>query len=304
LGALLVVIPFGLVHLNLSQDEGITWVFVLNLGAACLLAALPSLAAGVVVALAINGYTRWIGRVYAFDLVGAGLGALVVVPVLWVSDAPTLIVVLGVVAFAAAALFAPVGHERIAGFGFVAVGAGVVAVSVTTSVLFLPPRLNLPADARMIADNWNPLSRVIGYDFPAENPFAAVFFNRDYAPIPKVQGDEIPDWSPLGTGPQSIGYTLTRPGRALVIGGGGGRDIYTALSTGQTHVDVIELNEGIRSVVDGDFARLSGKPYSRPGVSTTIGDGRSVLAARDTKYDVLQIGFTNTLSANAASGPC
>lgn len=57
-GALLVVIPFGLVRLDLSQDNGITVGFVANLAAACLLAALPSLAAGIVIALAINGYTR------------------------------------------------------------------------------------------------------------------------------------------------------------------------------------------------------------------------------------------------------
>ncbi len=37
-------------------------------------------------------------------------------------------------------------------------------------------------------------------------------------------------------------------------------------------------------------------------MSTSIGDGRSVLAARDTKYDVIHIGFTDTLSANAAAG--
>jgi hypothetical protein len=302
-GALLVVIPFGLVRLDLSQDNGITVGFVANLAAACLFAALPSLAAGVVIALAINGYTRWIGRVYAFDLVGAGLGALVVVPVLWLSDAPTLVVALGILAFAAAVLFAPpAATERLAATGLVVVGAGVVALSVTTSVLFLPPRYALPTNARMITDQWNPLSRVIGYDFPSLRNFAAVFYNRDYAPVPKVRGDEIPDWRQLGTGPQSMGYELTGPGRTLIIGGGGGRDIYTALSAGQSPVDVIELNEGIRTVVDEDLARFSGSPYSRPHVSTTIGDGRSVLAARDTKYNVLHIGFTNTLSANAASG--
>ena len=33
---------------------------------------------------------------------------------------------------------------------------------------------------------------------------------------------------------------------------------------------------------------------------TTIGDGRSTLAARDTRYDQIHIGFTDTLSANSA----
>jgi hypothetical protein len=101
--------------------------------------------------------------------------------------------------------------------------------------------------------------------------------------------------------PQSIGYRLTGPGRALVIGGGGGRDIFNALGAGQRHVDVIELNQGIVDVVDHDLRRWSGSPYTLPHVSTAVGDGRSILAARDTKYDQIHIGFTDTLSANSAT---
>jgi hypothetical protein len=37
-------------------------------------------------------------------------------------------------------------------------------------------------------------------------------------------------------------------------------------------------------------------------VRTVIGDGRSILAARTTKYDQIHIGFTDTLSGNAAQG--
>ncbi len=267
-----------------------------------MLIALPSLAAGVVVALAIRGYTKWIGRVYVFDLVGAGLGALVVVPLLWATDAPTLVVCLGVVALVAATLFVlPASRDRLVGVAMATVGVGVVVASVTTSVLFLPPRFNIPTDARQLSDDWTPLSRVIAYDFP-QNRFAAVFYNRDYAPVPKVNGNDIPGWQELATGPQSIGYELTGPGRTLVIGGGGGRDIDTALAAGQKQIDVIELNEGIRKVVDEDLAELSGSPYSRPGVSTAIGDGRSVLAAHDRRYDVIHMGFAGTLNANAAAG--
>ncbi len=36
-------------------------------------------------------------------------------------------------------------------------------------------------------------------------------------------------------------------------------------------------------------------------MNTEIGDGRSTLARRDEAYDQIHIGFTNTLSANAAS---
>jgi hypothetical protein len=85
-----------------------------------------------------------------------------------------------------------------------------------------------------------------------------------------------------------------------VIGGGGGRDILNALSSGQRRVDVIELNRAIRDTVDHDLRRWTGAPYGLPLVHTAIGDGRSTLAGRDTHYDQIHIGFTDTLSANSA----
>jgi hypothetical protein len=152
-----------------------------------------------------------------------------------------------------------------------------------------------------VADRWTPLSRVLG--FPPAGPearFAAVNYDRVYAPVPLVRpGGPVPDWRTLGTGAQSIGYALTGPGRALVIGGGGGRDIENALSQRQ-RVDVIELNDAIRRTVDEDLKRWSGAPYSLPGVSTAIGDGRSILARRDRSYDQIHIGFTDTWSGNSA----
>ena len=143
-----------------------------------------------------------------------------------------------------------------------------------------------------------PLSRVLGY---SGRPAAFLFYDRVFAPVPFYSGKgPVPDWKVMATGPQSIGYALTGPGRALVIGGGGGRDIFTALSSGQRRVDVIEVNSAIRDVVDRKLP--TGSPYSLPRVHTTIGDGRSVLAATDAKYDQIHIGFTDTLSADSAQG--
>ncbi len=151
------------------------------------------------------------------------------------------------------------------------------------------------------AEHWTPLGRVSGFELPG-SPWASVFFDRVYAPVPVARDGPPLSWNRLFTGPQSIGYEIAAPGRALIIGGGGGRDIHTALAAGRSQVDVIELNEAIRRVVDEDLGALSGSPYSRAGVSTRIGDGRSVLAARDDRYHHIHIGFTDTLSANSAQG--
>jgi hypothetical protein len=308
--ASLIALPFVFVHLDfttgadrVSQHFAEGLPFILNLVIVCALAAVPSLAAGIVIALTITGFTRWIGSVYAADLVGAGLGALVVVPLLSLIDAPTLVVVLGVAAAVAAVLFAGrAPRERLCGLAVVGLGAVLIAASLSSSVLFLPPHYNVGPDPGQVAERWNPLSRVIGYTLPRNPRLAAVFYDRVYAPVIKIRGPTLPDWRALHLGPQSIGYTLAGSGRALVIGGGGGRDIYNAITSGEKRVDVIEVNGDIRKVVDEDLHAVSGSPYSRPNVHTTIGDGRSILAARSTKYDQIQLSFTDTLSASGAQG--
>jgi hypothetical protein len=303
---LLIAVPFILVQLDFSSVDELDLRFALNLAFSCLLCSLPSFASGVLVALAIDRYTRWIGPVYAFDLVGAGLGALVIVPILWLSPAPTLVVILGVLAGAASLLFAvsddEATKERVLGLALAVAGLAVVGLSSVSSILYLDPRYTLPPNVRLVAERWTPLARVFGYEFTDSSKLALLFYDRVWAPVPIPRGDQVPTWKDVRTGPASVGYEITGPGRALVIGGGGGRDIYAALSAGQRPVDVIELIEGNRRVVDEDLGHVSGAPYSHDGVSTVIGDGRSVLAARDVKYDQIHIGFTDTLSANAAQG--
>lgn len=159
--------------------------------------------------------------------------------------------------------------------------------------------VGLGAD-EVAADVWHPLRRVQTVAYPGGDT-SVLYYDRVYAPVPHVVGDDLPTWEALRLGPSSIGYAITGPGHALVIGGGGGRDIYNALTSAQT-VDVIELNSAIRDAVDDSLGPWSGSPCSRPGVSTTIGDGRAILAGRDTAYDQIHIGFTDTLSANAAQG--
>src|SRR5207244_5128363 len=75
LALLLIAVPAALVRLDYAAGTHLTRDFAVTLAVVCVLAALPFLAAGIVVALAIRHYIGAIGRVYAFDLAGSGLGA-------------------------------------------------------------------------------------------------------------------------------------------------------------------------------------------------------------------------------------
>ena len=299
---LLALVPLVLVRLDYSFADAVTPRFVGMLGLACALSAVTFLAGGIAIALAIKAYARRAGRVYAADLAGAAVGAFIAVPLMWSVPVPTLLVGLGLPAALAAWLLAePRRPERRLALAAAVVAIAVVALSETTAATFVKPFTRV-SGAAPVSDRWTPLNRVVGYP-PAggRGPLAYVFYDSIYAPaIVRRPGEPVPNWKPLRLGPQSIGYALTGPGRALVIGGGGGRDILNARSSGQQEVDVIELNDAIRRTVDEELRPWTGAPYGLPGVDVTIGDGRSTLAASDERYDQVHIGFTDTLSANSA----
>ncbi len=297
--ALLVLVPIVLVRLRFGSGTHVTLRFALALGAACLLSALPFTVAGIVIALAVKASTTWMGRLYAFDLAGAAIGAIVVVPLMWIIAVPTLLVALAAVAAVAALLAAEHRRDRLLAIGAIAVSVVAIALAAGTHLYFMPPATASLGPAT--ADRWDPLNRVVGYGARPGQSFALLFYDRVFAPVPVHHpGTPLPNWQALHLGPQSIGYALSPHRRVLIIGGGGGRDIDNALTSGEHDVDVIELNRDIVHVVDKDLGPWSGSPYTLPGVHTVTGDGRATLAARSTKYDQIHIGFTDTLSANSA----
>ena len=72
LAVALALMPLALVRLNYSSGIGadISAGFVLTLALVCVLAAVPFVAAGVTIALAVRGYANSIGRVYGWVLLG------------------------------------------------------------------------------------------------------------------------------------------------------------------------------------------------------------------------------------------
>lgn len=306
LALVLVAVPLVLVRLDytVGGTAAVTPRFALTLAAVAGLAALPFLVAGLLIALAIRGFAHSLGLIYAFDLLGAALGALLVVPLLWVVPGPTLLVALSLPAALGALAFAGrARRERSLAAGTLLLALLATGLASTTSLYRLPPHTTAGAGLEPVSERWTPLSRVFGYPPFGDAPIATIFYDRIYAPVPvRRAGEPLPDWRALRLGPQSIAYALAAGRRALVIGGGGGRDIANALTAGQLEVDVIELNGAIVETVEQDLRAWSGGPYSLPGVSVAIGDGRSLLAAREDRYDVVHIGFTDTLSASSAAG--
>lgn len=304
LAGLLIVVPLVLAHLNYTSPATVTGRFAFKLAVISAVCTLVFAAGGIVIALAVRAYAANMSRLYAFDLVGAALGSIVVVPLMWHVSVPILIVATGPVGAIAALLFARGSGPRMSRAAIGAVGLGLVAIVLaSTTSVFDPEPANEATLGKPASDRWTPLGRVVAYKPGRGSPFEALFYDRGGAPVARYRrGGPIPNWRQLGLGAESLGFVFGGTQRALIIGGGGGRDILNALSSGVRRVDVIELNQQIINTVDGPLRSFSAAPYTLPGVHSMAGDGRSNLAHSNAKYNVINIGNADTLTANSAEG--
>ena len=252
------LVPIPLVRLDYSAGiaTDLTASFALTMALICVLVGAPVPVAGAIVALAVRGYARSIGRVYAFDLAGAALGALACVPLLRVASGTTLLVGLALLAAGAALLFggarAPARSARRP--------LSVVARRARrrrTSLYELPPHTTAPGRRPDLGalDAAEPRARLRA---AGRREDRAGLLRPDLRAGPRAPARRRRS-RPGRSSRSARRASATRwpgPGRTLVIGGGGGRDIENALSSGQERVDVIELNGAIRDAVDDDLARV------------------------------------------------
>lgn len=89
------------------------------------------------------------------------------------------------------------------------------------------------------------------------------------------------------------------PDSVLVIGLGGGPDIFTALHYRTRSVTGVEINQAAIAAIEGPLADFLGDPYHRPGVRIVCADGRGFLRRTSNHYDVIQLSGVDTGTALA-----
>lgn len=287
---------------------------------ACVL--FPFLALGSAVCLLLmRAEGKLVGRMYAADLLGATVGALLIVPLMHAVPTPLIIAGAGLLPLIAALLVAtedarPAVVRGVAG----AIGLAIIGAMISGAPFRLRASKSYVEPENLLYVKWTPTARI--------TIFPDIFYLKDkqygfgwgmgskYQPVP-IEQLWIEQDSSAGTpitklestpaalhhllfDVTSAGYQLRPAKRACVIGGGGGRDILTALRAGATDVDAVELNEHTVAAVSGPFKGFSGDPYHLPGVHAHVSEGRSFLTHSRGDYDLIQISLIDSWAATAA----
>lgn len=278
-----------------------------------LLAAAPFVAGGAGLALAVSRLHLDIGRVYAADLLGAAGGCMLLIPVLNAIGAPGALLLAAGLGALASVLFG-------ASSGRAAKRARVApAVAITALTLQLwHPWLDVfgakgHEGAPLLFSKWNSFSRIAVYDAPhpdwgLSEIYKGALPRSHYmdidagasTPILEASGG-VASLGYLQYELTALAYTIKTRAHVLVIGPGGGRDLWTALVHGARRVDGVEVNPIIvRDVMLGRFRDYSGGIYAGRSVSVVADDGRSYVSRSNAIYDLIQASLVDTWAATTA----
>lgn len=307
------LVPVGIVAIVRGAHLGPSPVLV------CLFALLPAmlcLGASVVILL-LEAEGPRVARIYAADLFGACLGALLVVPLMALIPTPQLAAATGLLPLLAHGLV-----TRRSGFA--------AAMAVALLALLWVPSLFAVTHSKDYAERgprrtpifeqWTPTSRitvfdnvpflgpntVFGWSFgtvpPDAPPPEQYWIEQDGSagtPITRFAGD-LEEHSYLFHDVTMAGYELRPPGRVAIVGTGGGRDVLAALLAGARAIDAIEINPAIISLVRDRLRAFSGGVYDLPGVRAVNAEGRSALTRSSGNYDLIQISLADSFAATSA----
>lgn len=287
------------------------------------LLALPFFAAANCIGLAFTRFGESIGPLYAFNLVGSGVGALGLVGLLhliYPEDALRVIAGLGL--GAAALALVSTGRYRVwaAGLAAAALIVPVTAPASWTALRLSPYKslsmlLQVPG-TELLGETSSPLGLLTIVRSPLvpfrhapglslnnviEPPSQLGVFTdgNGMTAITAFDGDLQP-LAYLDFTSAALPYHLLEKPRILILGAGGGADILQALFHEAAAVDAVELDPRMIRLVSSTHRAFAGDVYTRPDVRVHIVEARAFVAASRDRWDLIQIPLLDSFAAAAA----
>lgn len=297
------------------------WRQSLWLLAMYLLLALPFFFAANCTALSIARFRAHVAHVYALDLVGAGVGSCVAVGLLFMVFPNTALQLLGALALLAAATAwweMSLTPRRVSG-GFVVLA--LLLLAVPAGSLHMSPYKSL-AQARQIdgvqvlEERSSPLGLLSVVASPLvpwryapglsllatqePPPQRVVFADGEGMTAITDDGGDPTRLAYLDQTTSSLPYHLHAPQQVLVLGAGGGADVLQARYHRTEHIDAVELNPQMISIVRDHYAQLAGRSYDSPDTRLIEAEAREFAASAPGRYDLIQVAMLDSFSAAAA----
>jgi spermidine synthase len=295
----------------------------LNLGVLYLAFFVPFFFAASCIGLVFTCRGSESGRIYFFDLFGAGLGAMLVIALLYAVSPQTSLVLLALLPLFGSVLVAarlpsrlPLGSAQLAWLLLLAFGVPQAHLGLQISEYKGLAQALEVVDSRVVGQSSSPLGLVTVVDSPTvpirhapglsfstrhiPPPQLAVFTDADgMSAITRFDGD-LESVAYLGDMTAALPYALLDEPSVLVLGAGTGSDVLMALYHGASRIDAVELNPQMTALVAETHSDFAGQIYADPRVTVHTGEARGYIESRDGEYDLIQIGLLDSFGASGA----
>ncbi|MCZ7629551.1 MAG: hypothetical protein M5U19_11080 [Microthrixaceae bacterium] len=310
-GAVGLVLGYGIVAL-MPIDTVALWDYgskaslknFAALSVICLALFLSFLPIGVIVSTLLGRARSEVNRLYFADLIGAGLGCLVVVALISRMGPPS--VVMGSAAILAGTALASTRTTP----GAIRTAAAVLTIGML--VLTVLGESALPEirteSSKITADGtglsgWGPVFRVDANEHPTVPGGKALIHDGTWGSAIYPFDGDVDSLTRFDDDPRSWPFATigNPPGRQLIIGSAGGNEILASLYFGTEDIEAVELNPVTVDALTGRYAEMSGNLAEIDNVTLTQGDGRSYLARSDGEFDLVWFVAPDSYAANNAA---
>lgn len=308
-------IPFN--PLELLWDRTQLWMLL----AVYLLMMLPFFCGGFFIGLAFAHCGKQSSRIYASDILGAGIGSLGIIAALFLVPPQRMLSVLPALALLAAASAVVELKLRPKWLMELFAGLAVLALAVPAVPLHPSPYKDLSqaldvVGARVVEQRSSPLGQVTVVEntvVPLRDA-PGMSLNATTEPPPQlgvyVDGNGPSALTKFDGDPASLAYLdqltsalpyhlLDKP-HVLALGAGAGSDVLQALYHGSAAIDAVELDRNVIDLVANRFSDYAGGLYSRPGVRVHEAEARGFVEAGSARYDLIQLALMDSFGTASA----
>ena len=275
---------------------------------------IPFFLAGLAFTTVFSVYAGRIQRLYCWDLAGAAVGCLMLIPFLPSIGPGGIIFLTAAFGLLASGCFSSSKKWTVV---TVILAAVMVAIPFLHDGYFdfkdhIDKRGVKGARDRGLIElsHWDPISKIdvidygkmkhIAYDGGSQSTFI-IPFNGDFVQLRKdvLNHRGYNFYSPNVW----VSHALKRDTNqdVLVIGAAGGSETKAALMFGASHVDAVELVGYVIEIGKTIYAQYNGNIFNNPKVNALRGEGRSFLRSSGKKYDIIQM-YSNHTSSSIAAG--
>lgn len=304
---LVALVPLHLFRMMMSLAHGFIaeplWTMA-KLSLVLFVLFLPFLAAGIALSTIFAAHTERIGRLYFADLIGAALGAAIVIPALtWITPPGTVFLAGFVFALAGARL----AREVDGPWGKLAAASAVVLLLGVLAPGLLPDpvrdRVKGGVETGSIFTRWSPVFRVDVVPAFGAPPIHLLYHDGTLGSSIHSWDGDLASLDRYDTMDRAHPFRLLEPEPSVaIVGSAGGNEILASLHFGARKITGIELNPVTVSLVREHFADFTGNLTKRDEVRLVNAEGRAFLKSSDEKFDLIWLVAPDSYAAmNAAT---